>query len=216
MTRLPAWLHEPFAAAMSQSLLLPAFFALFGVVAAMFLLGFGDSDRLVEEDDLEDADRNAGYAVEYGGDETFVDDDEYLEYTVSWDEPEPVTQAEPVVQADDWGYSPRKLGPHPPEGQGDVTEPMRSRADHLLHAPAKPWHWGHRPPKGRGMTPSSRGTLCSRTSARSRHPSPRAEPRTEPPRESWRRHSRRAAQRPSPAKPQGRTDRLRAQRFSRR
>ncbi len=142
VTRLPALLHEPFAAAMSQSLLLPAFFALFGVVAAMFLLGFGDSDRLVEEDDLDDADRNAGYAVEYGGDETFVDDDEYLEYTVSWDEPEPVTQAEPVVQADDWGYSPRKLGPHPPEGQGDVTEPMRSRADHLLHAPAKPWHGG--------------------------------------------------------------------------
>ena len=100
MTRLPAFLHEPFAAAMSQSLLLPAFFALFGVVAALFLLGFGDSDRLVEDDDdLEDADRNAGYAVEYGGDETFVDDDEYLEYTVSWDEPEPVTQAEPVVQA---------------------------------------------------------------------------------------------------------------------
>ena len=140
MTRLPAWLHEPFAAAMSQSLLLPAFFALFGVVAAMFLLGFGDSDRPVEEDDLDEADRNAGYAVEYGGDETFVDDDEYLEYTVSWDEPEPVTQAEPVVQADDWGYSPRKLGPHPPEGQGDVTEPMRSRADHLLHAPAETWH----------------------------------------------------------------------------
>ena len=47
-------------------------------------------------DGLDDADRNAGYAVEYGGDETFVDDDEYLEYTVSWDEPEPVTQAEPV------------------------------------------------------------------------------------------------------------------------
>ena len=90
VTRLPAFLHEPFAAAMSQSLLLPAFFALFGVVAAMFLLGFGNADRLVEDDDLdddlEDADRNAGYAVEYGGDETFVDDDEYLEYTVSWDD----------------------------------------------------------------------------------------------------------------------------------
>ena len=90
VTRLPAFLHEPFAAAMSQSLLLPAFFALFGVVAAMFLLGFGNADRLVEDDDLdddlEDADRDAGYAVEYGGDETFVDDDEYLEYTVSWDD----------------------------------------------------------------------------------------------------------------------------------
>jgi EmrB/QacA subfamily drug resistance transporter len=133
VTQLPAWLHQPFAAAMSQSLLLPAFFALFGVVAALFLLGFGngeldeelDEEDDVEADDLEDADRNAGYAVEYGGDETFVDDDEYLEYTVSWDElePEPVTSAESVVQADD-----------------SVTEPMRSRAGHLLHAPAETWH----------------------------------------------------------------------------
>jgi EmrB/QacA subfamily drug resistance transporter len=117
VTRLPAWLHEPFAAAMSQSMLLPAFFALFGVVAALFLLGFGDPDRLVDDDDWEEADRNAGYAVDYGGDETFVDDDEYLEYTVAWDEPEPVTQAD-----------------------DSVTEPMRSRADHLLHAPAATWH----------------------------------------------------------------------------
>jgi EmrB/QacA subfamily drug resistance transporter len=118
VTRLPAFLHEPFAAAMSQSLLLPAFFALFGVVAALFLLGFGDPDRLVEDDDPQEEDRNAGYAVDYGGDETFVDDDEYLEYTVSWDDPEPQTQAEPVVQADD-----------------SVTEPMPSRADHQPQAP---------------------------------------------------------------------------------
>jgi EmrB/QacA subfamily drug resistance transporter len=124
VTRLPAWLHGPFAAAMSQSMLLPAFFALFGVVAAMFLLGFGDPDRLVEDDDVDDADRDASYAVEYGGDETFVDDDEYVEYTVSWDDdPEPVTRAEPFVQTDD-----------------SVTEPMRSRAGHLLHAPAETWH----------------------------------------------------------------------------
>ena len=124
VVRLPAFLHEPFAAAMSQSMLLPAFFALFGVVAAMFLLGFGSAELLVDDDDLDEADRNAGYAVEYGGDETFVDDDdEYLEYTVSWDEPEPATQAQSVVQADD-----------------SVTEPMRSRADHVLHAPAEPWH----------------------------------------------------------------------------
>ncbi len=165
VARLPAFLHEPFAAAMSQSLLLPAFFALFGVVAAIFMLGFGDPDRLVE-DDVEDPDRDAGYAVEYGGDETFGDDDDYLEYTVSWDEPEPVTQAEPVVLADD-----------------SVTEPMRSRAEHVLHAPAEVWHgapveswhslledepeqlapepptqeppreawrWGHLPPEGQG------------------------------------------------------------------
>ena len=42
VTALPGFLHEPFSAAMSQSMLLPAFFALFGVIAALFLLGFGN------------------------------------------------------------------------------------------------------------------------------------------------------------------------------
>ena len=36
---LPGFLHEPFAAALSQSLLLPAFVALFGVIAALFFIG---------------------------------------------------------------------------------------------------------------------------------------------------------------------------------
>lgn len=39
MAHLPAYLHEPFATAMSQSILLPAFVAFFGVVAAIFLVG---------------------------------------------------------------------------------------------------------------------------------------------------------------------------------
>ena len=44
VAQLPGILHEPFAAAMSQSLLLSAFIALVGVVAAMFMLGFGSTD----------------------------------------------------------------------------------------------------------------------------------------------------------------------------
>jgi EmrB/QacA subfamily drug resistance transporter len=39
VTHLPDFLHEPFATAMSQSVLLPAFVALFGVMAAIFLIG---------------------------------------------------------------------------------------------------------------------------------------------------------------------------------
>ena len=159
VVRLPAFLHEPFAAAMSQSMLLPAFFALFGVVAAMFLLGFGNAELLVDDDDLDEADRNAGYAVEYGGDETFVDDDEYLEYTVSWDEPEPATQAQSVVQADD-----------------SVTEPMRSRADHVLHAPAEPWH---------SAPVESWHSLLEDEPIEPIEPEP-PEPAPEPPREAWR------------------------------
>jgi hypothetical protein len=108
-----------------RSMLLPAFFALFGVVAALFLLGFGNAD--LHDDDMEHSDRNAGYAVEYGGDEAFIDDDEYVEYEVLWDEPEPepepLVQPEPVVHADD-----------------SQTEPLQSRPGHLLHAPAEPWH----------------------------------------------------------------------------
>lgn len=37
--QLPEFLHEPFAAAMSESTLLPAFVALFGVIAALFMVG---------------------------------------------------------------------------------------------------------------------------------------------------------------------------------
>lgn len=37
--RLPEFLREPFAAAMSESLRLPAFVALFGIVAALFMVG---------------------------------------------------------------------------------------------------------------------------------------------------------------------------------
>jgi EmrB/QacA subfamily drug resistance transporter len=38
--QLPELLREPFAAALSQSMLLPAFIALFGVIAALFMVGF--------------------------------------------------------------------------------------------------------------------------------------------------------------------------------
>lgn len=40
LLQLPEFVRAPFAAAMSQSMLLPAFIALFGIVAALFLLGF--------------------------------------------------------------------------------------------------------------------------------------------------------------------------------
>src|ERR1700755_3512954 len=54
VTQLPGCLHEPFAAARSQSLLLPAFIAVFGVVAALFLLGFARPDSAEDERVVED------------------------------------------------------------------------------------------------------------------------------------------------------------------
>jgi EmrB/QacA subfamily drug resistance transporter len=110
VTALPSVLKVPFSAAMSQALLLPAFVALFGVVAALFLLGYA-RDRVLDDDDV---DRDPGPAVEYGGDETFVDDDDdYLEYTVSWDDDESTTDRLPI------------------------------RTGRVLHAPGTTWHEHH-------------------------------------------------------------------------
>ncbi|WP_084792406.1 MFS transporter [Mycobacterium sp. E136] len=74
-TQLPSFLHTPFAAAMAQSLLLPAFVALFGVIAAVFLLGYARRP-------LDDA----APEVAQDDDETFDDDDDYVEYTIRWDD----------------------------------------------------------------------------------------------------------------------------------
>ncbi|OJZ67368.1 MFS transporter [Mycobacterium paraffinicum] len=64
--QLPAFLRDPFAAAMSQSVLLPAFVALFGIVAALFLVGFAPSAMSGHPE--------AGDAVDDD-----YDDDEYVE-----------------------------------------------------------------------------------------------------------------------------------------
>lgn len=115
VTQLPGFLHQPFAAAMSQSMLLPAFVALFGVVAALFLVGFrGRSGRI----DVDDPDQIATEAIRVYrpdgsrdlGSRIDDDDDDYVEYTVDWDDPD----------AD--------------------TEPLQARAEHVLHAPAETWH----------------------------------------------------------------------------
>ncbi|OSC38722.1 MFS transporter [Mycobacterium decipiens] len=67
---LPEFVREPFAAAMSQSMLLPAFIALFGIVAALFLVditGSATTRQPLPEADGDPADD--GY-----------DDDDYVEY----------------------------------------------------------------------------------------------------------------------------------------
>lgn len=76
--QLPSFLHRPFAAALSQSMLLPAFAALFGIVAALFVLGgvsrpFAHRGR---DDDAEITDPIPVY------DDGYDDDDDYLEYVV--------------------------------------------------------------------------------------------------------------------------------------
>ena len=124
-TLLPEFLQEPFAAAMSQTLLLPAFFALFGVGAALFFLGFGNPRSAMSDDDRGIGNPDGGHAPGWSDDEGFaVDHDDYVEYTVSWDDAEPARPRRPVVEAE--------IEP--------ATEPLASRTQHLLHAPADLWH----------------------------------------------------------------------------
>jgi hypothetical protein len=138
VTKLPPFLHEPFSAALSQSLLLPAFVALFGVVAALFLRGFGDGLRpaQVEFDDGPD-ERHAFTAARVAAPmnaehDHFPDDDEYVEYLIDWDEPYPPSRA--VRQ--------QAAGPEGFAGDESDTEVLRVHVEHPLHAPAETWHGG--------------------------------------------------------------------------
>ncbi|MGB6765237.1 MFS transporter, partial [Mycobacterium sp.] len=109
--QLPEFLREPFAAAMSQSMLLPAFIALFGVAAALFMVGFAGSDTADAQrlrggagdaaaggtDSLDAPTRRVrvrpsaanGFddrfpdGFEDGVRDGFDDDDDYVEYTLS-------------------------------------------------------------------------------------------------------------------------------------
>ncbi len=136
VTRLPSFLHEPFSAALAQSLLLPAFVALFGVIAALFLRGSGDGsaarpNRFVD----------AGTHVEP---DYFPDDDDYVEYTVDWSSGE---------EEADWGAErdepvravPRHVDVPAREviaADETVTAPFAAHVEHPLHTPADTWHGG--------------------------------------------------------------------------
>ncbi|WAJ43995.1 MDR family MFS transporter [Mycobacterium sp. Aquia_216] len=66
--QLPEFLREPFSAAMSQSVLLPAFIALFGIGTALFLVGFAPSVM-----------SRAGIGGVASGPDEPDDDDDYVE-----------------------------------------------------------------------------------------------------------------------------------------
>jgi hypothetical protein len=76
--KLPAFLHEPFATALSQSMLLPAFVALFGIIGALFLRG--GFPRRIPGPGFSDDDDVTDWIPVY--DEGY-DDDYYIEYEVS-------------------------------------------------------------------------------------------------------------------------------------
>ncbi|GFG54696.1 MFS transporter [Mycolicibacterium agri] len=126
VTELPDFLHAPFAAAMSQSLLLPAFIALFGIIAALFLRGF-TSQRVLSgdvpgEDDYWGDDE---YDDDEYDDDEYDDDDEYVELILEHGDVEPVAQF---------------VGPVAAEVDEEDTEPMAARHEHLPKPPVDTWH----------------------------------------------------------------------------
>ena len=112
--QLPDFLREPFAAAMSQSVRLPAFIALFGIVTALFLVGF--ETRAVSRNGR-DRPRD-GYHVDDD-----YDDDEYVELV--------------LVREPDAESSVRRDIKH--SGDSD-TEPLPRRVRHPRSAHADLWH----------------------------------------------------------------------------
>lgn len=111
--QLPSYLHAPFSAALSQSMLLPAFAALFGIVAALFVLG-GLGRPASREDDDEITDEIPVYDDGY-------DDDEYVEYEVERQPPAP-----PIPQARDDETDVIRW--HQP-----IAEPAHDESDALSH-----------------------------------------------------------------------------------
>ncbi len=99
--QLPEFLRDPFAAAMSQSVLLPAFIALFGIVAALFLVGFAPSAM-------------AGGPPQVGDvvDDDY-DDDEYVEFILLQPEPAPATRVAHGQQSGAWPADDRVARPGP-------------------------------------------------------------------------------------------------------
>jgi EmrB/QacA subfamily drug resistance transporter len=136
--QMPPFLREPFAAAMSQSMLLPAFIALFGVAAAIFLVGAQSGEPAGGEPQPglgaparrvrvrpSAADGFANGSSD-GFRDGFDDDDDYVEYTLS---PAP---AKPTSRT---SSPPARSQVREPR-----TEPLTVRIEHPRPAPAESWH----------------------------------------------------------------------------
>ncbi|MEB3981196.1 MFS transporter [Mycobacterium sp. 663a-19] len=125
--QLPEFFREPFSAAMSQSMLLPAFVALFGIVAALFLVGFApspSSDARLGHDGYHD-----GYDDDYDG----YDEDDYEDYV------EFILRREPDVAPP--RVAPVSLGYQQESDDDPVDAPRKAFAD--LSPRAQPIGFAH-------------------------------------------------------------------------
>jgi hypothetical protein len=119
--QLPEFVRGPFSAAMSQSLLLPSFIALFGIVAALFLVGFAPSTSTGKR---RGRTRRGHVRLDDDPIDHDYDDDDYVEFILRrepdiW--PAPGVPARPAYQ------------------QESDTEPLDERVQHPRPAPAGGW-----------------------------------------------------------------------------
>ncbi len=156
--QLPEFMREPFSAAMSQSVLLPAFIALFGIAAALFMLRFAGSalagdqrmrtgvdDATAGEDNSdaqtrrvrirpstsEDFSKDGGGGFLAGHDESFrdgFDDDD--DYVEYTLSPASAVARRPS----------RDVEPTQAYASQDDTDPVLMYAEHARPAPAEAWH----------------------------------------------------------------------------
>jgi hypothetical protein len=160
--QLPEFLREPFSAAMSQSMLLPAFIALFGVAAALFMVGFvrsapaedqrpraGARDGGVGHQDGGESrtrrirvrpsvsqdisgDQRAGYLVGH--------DDAFQGFRDGFDDDDDYVEYTLSPARSASPERPRAVAPTRPRADDDKTEPLPLHTEHLRPAPAESWH----------------------------------------------------------------------------
>ncbi|MDZ7886029.1 MAG: MFS transporter [Mycobacterium sp.] len=126
---LPGSLHGAFSEALAQSMLLPAFIALVGVVGAIFLRGFATGptapSAVAPVPEVQPVDE------QHSLDEHWDVEDDYVEYTVDWPRAtrvaDPPTDLIPAVSDEPV---------EPP------TDRLYEHVEHPLPAPADTWHPG--------------------------------------------------------------------------
>ncbi len=161
--QLPEFLREPFAAAMSQSMLLPAFIALFGVVAALFMVGFigsarsedpraGAGDREADHQDGSEArtrrirvrpsasqelsdDRRGGYLA--GHDDAFSGVNGFRD---GFDDDDDYVEYTLSPASTASPQRSRNVARAPVRADEDNTEPLPVHAEQPRPAPTETWH----------------------------------------------------------------------------
>jgi len=158
--QMPEFLREPFSAAMSQSMLLPGFIALFGIAAALFMIGFTGSGPA--DDQRSRTGAGDGRAGHQGGSEVrtrrirvrpsaspHISDDHRSASLVGHDDGfrDGFDDDDDYVE---YTLSPARTAPperrdvRPARARVDEgnTEPLPVHAEHPRPAPADTWHTG--------------------------------------------------------------------------